>query len=119
MPDTAVPQNAFDNVDPHNDFQMGLFETFETARYGVLQDDVVLNKKPNLPLPAKAWGLLVWSERVRRFWLEGGPTNYTEAFNLAIKRYGYSTFDLEYYHDIATFDDYRKYLQKENDEGVS
>ena len=119
MPDTYLPQTAFYNTDSNVDFQMGVFETYNTERFGILQDDVVLNKRPGLSLPAKAWGVLIWSERVRRFWLEGGPTSYTEAFNLAIKRYGYSTFDLEYYYDIASFEDYKKYLKKENNERVS
>ena len=116
MPDTVVPQTTFYLADPNSDFQLGVFETHITERFGVLEDGFVMDKRPNLPLPAKAWGVLVWSYKVRDLWLEARPENYTEAINMAIKKFGYTTFDLEHYYDIAFFDDYMKYLLKESNE---
>lgn len=110
FPDTLIPDDVFAG-DPGDDFVMGVFQTMIPGRFGVLSDRGVINKDASLPIPATAWGVLGWSGRVVDYWLQTTPASYTDAINLAIKAFGYGTFPLAYYCDMATVQDYQDYLR--------
>ena len=108
MPDTVIPEHAFDIYMDAN-FYLGCFDTDMCERFGMVRDGGIVNKRPGEP--GQAWGTLMWTRIVRDWWLAyGDVSNYTNAFNLAMRTFGYKTYDLEYYHDIASFEDYRRLL---------
>lgn len=112
MPDTYYPANAFEGQTFSQPFYLGVFDTPTPERFGVLVDKKVVNKRA----PAgeyKAWGLLVWSQEVVDYWRGLYIANYTQAINLAIKEFGLHTFLIPYYYDMATWEDYQKFLEKE------
>lgn len=43
-------------------------------------------------------------------WRQNNAGDYTSAINQAIANFGYDTFDLNYYHDCGTWNDYRRWL---------
>lgn len=106
MPDTVMPENAFYIAPQYADFALGTFETDMPERFGVLQDGKVINKEKGLNVPAKAWGVIIWSRKVRDFWLQSEIKDYTHAINLAIMAFGLDTWPLAYYHDISCMSDY-------------
>lgn len=108
MPDTYMPEDAFYNA-PDCDFALGVFETNTPERFGVLCGDIVVNKQP-CAVPAVAWGALVWSARVVKFWYQIKPETYTHAINLAINKFGLETWDIGQYHDNASMRDYMEFL---------
>ena len=109
MPDTVLPENCFDIYMSDADFYLGCFDTNLSERFGMIRDGYIVNKHPGAD--GQAWGVLMWTKRIRDWWINyGDVTSYTNAFNLAMKTFGYKTFDLEYYHDIASFEDYRTLL---------
>jgi hypothetical protein len=91
-------------------FTMGIFETNTPERFGVIQDGRIIDKDPSLEKPATAWGVLSWRREVVDFWESAEVTDYTEAFNQAMEAFGYDTFLLEYYYDMASFEDYERYV---------
>lgn len=112
MPDTIIPIDALQQIELHlSAFGLGVFETDEPWRFGTIVDDVIVNKSSagsNL-----AWGIMEWSDDVSAFWESRKLLNYTQAINLAIKEYGYEVWPLDYYYDIASWDDYLKLLRRE------
>lgn len=112
MPDTYLPPDIF--AKPHDaDFVLGTFATKTPERFGVLIGDMVINKQHDLPTPARAWGVLEWSERVVDFWRSSKPQEYTQAINAAMREFGYQTFPITYYHDNASMRDYFNFLAGE------
>lgn len=108
MPDTVIPEHAFD-LYMGAPFMLGCFDTDMCERFGMVRDGFIVNKKPGEL--GQAWGTLMWTKQVRDWWLNYGDlSSYTNAFNLAMRTFGYKTYDLEYYHDIASFEDYRTLL---------
>ena len=94
------------------DFVLGTFVTMDPGRFGVLRDGVIVNKDADQAVPVRAWGVLSWTRAVVEFW-KGGPDvlDYTDAFNQAMAAFGFETFELDYYYDMASFDDYVRYLE--------
>ena len=111
MPDTFMPFHAF-NLVPEVDFSIGLFETDMPERFGVLVDGRVVDKNRDIPVPAQAWGGLVWSRAVKNLWLRSNVTDYTHAINLAIQAFGFETWRISFYHDFASIEDYQNYLRR-------
>lgn len=113
MPDTYYPQDIFDRPEMHQtDFNIGYFETIRPERFGVIQDGQIYDKYDFDSGNYMAWGALCWSEKVVRFWIDhiSEIKNHTDAFNLAMKEYGYTLCRMDYYHDMASWGDYEKFV---------
>jgi len=116
MPDTLLPEETFYRK-LEGDFMLGLFKTAEPERFGVvsigeLNMPTGINDK-DLSLKGTtqwAWGVAAWSRRVVDFWMSLGEAarNHTVAFNLAMTRFGCSTFELPFYYDMASWSDYQR-----------
>lgn len=113
MPDTIMPVNAFEKDPSGWNFTLGTFETNTPERFGCVENGMVVNKSLSISPPATAWGVLVWSRNVRDYWLSAYIETYTDAINQAMTKFGYGVFDLEYYYDLATLEDYKEYLDAE------
>ena len=112
MPDTVIPEDAFDTA-PHGcDFALGTFQTTRPERFGVIRDRQVVNKNRHLAPPCTAWGVLVWSKYVAGMWKLQPDQTYTQAINGAMKHFGFMTFELKYYYDVANEEDYYYALDK-------
>ena len=113
MPDTYYPANVFDRF-LLDDFEIGVFATKIPERYGVIIDHLIINKSKTLKGIQQAWGVLSWSQAVTLNWLDFeqrlGIETYTQAFNHAIETFGYGVVDMEYYHDMATWSDYKEFV---------
>ena len=114
MPDTFIPPAAFSNM-PSSMFSLGLFDTDKPERFGVLQDKRIANKKRDIEPPCMAWGVLSWTQEVVEHWRKVEPENYTHAINCAMAQFGFATWKLDYYYDMATFDDYSKFIRETYD----
>jgi MobA-like NTP transferase domain len=110
MPDTYFPMDGFSRWDGRG-FGMGLFETNAPERFGVLVDNVVVNKVSLRPGNYRAWGLLFWEKYHVDYWLEHQPADYTQAINRALQISPENIVDLNYYYDFATFSDYAHWMQ--------
>jgi len=113
MPDTYYPMDVFDHSEMHRtDFNIGWFETMVPCRFGVLMDGEIL-EKPKLGTGIyRAWGTLCWTNKVVDLWLNNLDkiNEHTDAFNLAIKEFGYQDYKMAYYHDMATWEDYSAFI---------
>jgi hypothetical protein len=88
MPDTFFPLEIFTDLIPDN-FMIGYFETAKPWRFGVLTDGGIKDKE-HLPTGTyQAWGVLGWTKKVVDFWQGNQYESHTEAFNAAIKEFGY------------------------------
>lgn len=114
MPDTYIPDRVFDGFQ-FEDFAMGMFDTNDPGNFGVLHNGIVYDKNKDIPTPARAWGVLAWSKRVRDFWNNLNPDTYTQAINAAIGSFGYKEFPLKYYRDIANYQAYSRLLKDIDD----
>ena len=112
MPDTLteIPTFRPGNVD----MTFGTFATEEPERFSIMQGETILTKPQNLAKGIyKAWGIVSWSREVSQFWaIQSGIKDYDLAFNLAMMRFPWTTLDLPYYHDIADWKSYRRYLSE-------
>ena len=119
MGDTYWDAKALERI-PVDMFSMGIFETDQAERFGMLRIDheqgiKIVNKQQGKK--GHAWGILAFHRAVRDYWLDRYLDDYTQAINFAIKHFDYQTFGLEYYYDIASFDDYVKFLGRLENEG--
>lgn len=116
MPDTYAPVDVFSKMSGA-DFEMGLFKTRRPERFGVLRSDRIVNKCNTFSVGTfDAWGVLGWSIDVTRFWMDYdknvGIETYTQAFNLAIERFGFQSVAIAYYHDMADWQNYRDFVSR-------
>lgn len=113
MPDTIFPIDTFSRNFSSTDLWFGYFQTNKPERFGVILEDRISDKNPYLSGKGSfpAWGVVVWSEAVAKFWLRN-PNIKTndEALNMAIRRFGFKSFPLKYYYDFASFSDYKEGL---------
>lgn len=111
MPDTYFSEGIFLDI-PDGDFVIGTHRTKTPERFGAILNGQVVNKPNHLDKKTyDAWGCLVWSKEIATIWAEAELTNYTDAINYAIEEKGVKTFDMGYYHDMATFQDYKDLLE--------
>jgi hypothetical protein len=110
MPDTIIPPDVFDRV-YYYDFMLGLFDCVQPSKFGVLRGNQIIDKQEG-NLPCQAWGVAVWSCNVVNFWRShiDEIETHTQAFNMAMDKFGFDTFKLDYYYDCGTFEDYREVL---------
>lgn len=119
LPDTVVSFDVSIVVRMMLDrpFVLGLFTTWEAERFSVVDDETVsIRTKPadrRIGLN-RAWGVAFWSAEVTDFFLEQKFGHYDPAFQAVMRKFGYSTFTLEKFHDIGTFGAYRTYLNEED-----
>jgi hypothetical protein len=112
FPDTAVKFKDYNELIVASDpFIMCTFETDMPERFGCLQDGWIVDKSEDIA-PATAWGVLSWTKVIADLWQIECPKTYTEAINMAIGEFGYSSYPLKSYHDMATIEDYRRYLNE-------
>jgi dTDP-glucose pyrophosphorylase len=113
MPDTFLDYTTFTHDFDYADFYLGTFTTTTPERFGVLVEDQVVNKSDKLEEKElyDAWGVLVWTKDVADFWLNVEPQDYTDAINKAMKVFTWDTFPLSYYFDMASWEDYRRFLE--------
>jgi len=111
MPDTWIMSGII--KEPAHDFTLGLFNTWKPERFGVLDDGEIVDKSTTFSGERQAWGILIWSRRVVDFWrgLDGNIETHTQAFNMAMREFGYNVFEIPVYKDIASFEDYKELLK--------
>jgi hypothetical protein len=109
MPDTYFNHDCWGR-ELADDFTLGLFNTDKPERFGMLRGNKIVDKQPGAA--GKAWGVLAWSDRVAEYWFENFNSieTSTQAFNMAMDKFGFSTFDLAYYYDCATMEAYKEIL---------
>jgi len=49
------------------------------------------------------------------YWKTEKPNDYTQAINLALKNFYWANWDIDYYYDMASFEDYQKFLEGRKD----
>ena len=115
MPDTLLPEKCFGYISGRDSFYLGLFNTIEGHRFGVWQgtylDNQIDDKRPeHKGEDCQAWGVVAWPKAAMYLWRKNNYTDHTEAFNHAIKTFGAETGEIDYYHDIADFEEYKNAL---------
>jgi len=108
MPDTIFPRDAFRRP-LLAEFNMGLFRTEKSERFGMVNGaGIITDKKEGKS--GLAWGLLAWSGQVQSYWRreDSNIQTHTQAFNMATAHYGFDMFELEFYADMASWEDYQK-----------
>jgi len=117
MPDTYFPSELFvrqfrkTTYGRKPQFFIGVHKTTMPERFGVLLENKVVNKQKLSDGTYDAWGTLVWTKEVAKFWIENPPETYTEAINSAMKEFEWETFAMEYYKDMATWKDYTEFIK--------
>lgn len=110
MPDTYFNTDIFGKMS-RLDFNIGYFETREPERFGVISEYEIIDKQPTGGVQ-KAWGVLSWSYKVAEFWtlFMDQIETHTQAFNMAISQFGFSMTKLDYYHDVANYEYYKRLI---------
>jgi len=108
MPDTYWPAKTFSEM-PMDGISLGVHRTATPERFGVIRDGIVVNKQ--MGEPGLAWGLLGWDKNVRDLWLATHLETYTDAINLAMQECKHHAVPMEYYYDMASFQDYAKFIK--------
>lgn len=113
MPDTYLPDDVFVNF-LEGDFTLGVFETTMPERFGVLTENGVVNKQPLPEGTYQAWGVLGWSDKVVKFWVDHMKfiETYTHAINMAMDEFGFSIKPMSFYYDLAGWVDYRGFVTR-------
>jgi len=111
MPDTYIQQDVFAR-DFKLDFYLGTFTTLTPERFGVLHEGKILDKNLDLPQDRayEAWGVIVWSKDVAEYWLASKVKSLPDAINRAMNVFEWDTFHLDYYYDISTWEEYKKFM---------
>ncbi len=112
MPDTLYPLDAFKRFSRES-FNLGLHLTDKPERFGVFVDGLIVDKAELPQGHYEAWGVLSWSRDIVELWQMVHPENYTEAINRAIECHGRYTWKLDFYYDMASFEDYRDWMLKD------
>jgi hypothetical protein len=109
MPDTYIPIDTFYRK-MTSDFMLGVFRTDRPERFGVVNADGRIEDKPQHLAGTNqlAWGALAWSSKVADFWRRNSTAfeTHTQAFNMAIEKFGCQAWRMDYYYDMASWADY-------------
>lgn len=108
MPDTVFPLNTF--MHDKADVLAGTFITNSPERFGVFHGNVIVDKRPDDGI-FTAWGVWIWSEKSMRTLIKTCLETHdlTQALNTIIGS-ELKTFPLAYYHDFASFEDYKDFI---------
>lgn len=109
MPDTYPDPGPFYEMIGTKGISLGTHWTLMPERFGVIRNGRAVNKSAGEP--GWAWGTLGWTKEVRDLWLYSALENYTQAINLAIQEYGLNCFPMAYYYDMATWEDYARFVK--------
>jgi len=114
----TMPDTVWEGTWPkeiYNQLDLGMFQTYEPSRFGVLHGNQISDKAqwPHTNTSHLAWGALAWTREVKEYWLteRRNLPDLTTALNAAMKRFGYSCFQISDYHDFANLSYYTRYLQ--------
>ena len=107
MPDTVTDIPLFPE-ELESPLVLGLFDTDEPERFGVIRDGYIVDKK--MGDDGKAWGAFMFSADVAQFWLDNKLEDHTAMLNAAIEEFGFTSWDIHVYRDIASYIDYIKFL---------
>lgn len=112
MPDTYQEQGRFP-ANPVRDFTIGIFDTWQPENYGVLLDGRITDKNTTLSGEQYAWGAVTWSRECVNLWrrYRDEITNYAQAFNMAMEKFGYETYRIGYYFDCGNMERYKELLR--------
>lgn len=112
MPDTYYPLDVFLYLQ-EKEFNLGTHKTNMPKRFGVLINDQICDKCDLDPGYYQAWGVLAWTKAVVEFWKSrlDDIESFTDAFNMAMHYFGFHTFEMQYYRDMASWDDYRELVR--------
>lgn len=108
MPDTYWPLDVFTRMGLPG-ISLGLHQTDNPERFGMLRNGTIVNKQ--LGQPGAAWGLLGWDREVRDLWNVTYLEGYTEAINLAMQECTWHSIPMDYYYDMASFNDYVNFIK--------
>lgn len=115
--DVYMPQDVFKRmyVEP---FYLGLFNTGRPHRFGILdrESNLVINKPTDYIIKegdtVPAWGYLAWGPDVTDYWMSRNDlTDYTQAINDTIMEFGLSEAPVDYYYDMANFEEYSNFIR--------
>jgi len=114
MPDTIFPVDCFRKNFSSFDLWLGCFKTNMPTRFGIVKNDRIYDKYSSFVdglTYYDAWGVVVWSDKVANFWKkEKEIETFSFALTLAMKKFGYKVFPLDYYYDMASWKDYEDYI---------
>jgi len=107
-PDVYMPTDWIAD-DTGQDFVIWVHYTDAPDRFGCLHHGQIHDKEFTSGMYT-AYGALAWSKKVRDYWMDNidNIKTHTDAFNMAMEEFGYICLSLDYYHDIASFKDYKE-----------
>jgi hypothetical protein len=108
LPDTVTD---FDPVDIRPGITFGTFKTTQPDRFSTIQQDKIYTKIPQVGT-FDAWGVVLWSPTIANA-MEAHYQNfmdYDDMFNAMMRLFGYHTFPLHYYYDLASIKHYMEYI---------
>lgn len=111
MPDTWTDIPLFpETLD--KPLMLGIFSTNQSERFGMLRDDVIVDKQQGEP--GMAWGAFMFNEDVAKMWLrkQNSYTDHTEMLNAALSEFDWGTWQINTYRDIASYYDYLRLLEE-------
>ena len=111
MPDVWMTSGCLP-IETEANFMLGIFTTFSPEHFGVLLNGEIMDKDTTISGVQQAWGAAIWSRNVVRFWKKwaGEIISHTQAFNMAMREFGYDLFEIPEYHDVGTFQAYKELL---------
>ena len=107
MPDTYTDMPLFPEV-IEKPLMLGVFETDESQRFGMVRGNAIVDKKEGKP--GEAWGAFMFNDEVAAYWKQGRFKNHTTMLSAAMKKFEWGTWEIELYHDVADFHEYLKLL---------
>ena len=103
MPDTLFKTNKLQLTDP---LTLGMFTTDHPEKFGVLYNGSIVDKSPTLIGTHSAWGTISWNEDMVKYWKSVKPNSFPEALSLGLSVFPSTTYSIESYEDIASWNDY-------------
>jgi hypothetical protein len=120
MPDTFYPKEVFmksRELLKDYAFVLGVFSTYSSDRFGILYRNNIFDKtiQPNFKTKHIAWGTLSWRREVADFWIENKPKDFVnDALNMALLNFKWTVVLMDYYWDMASWEDYKEFLYMEH-----
>ncbi len=109
LPDTVL--NYSDEI-PDAPLAFGVFQTDEAYRFSCLNRE--LNQFETKPKDRRfgiAWGMVVWDAYVSDELVKSICSTADDNFNWLMRLVNWETFILSEYHDLASFEYYKKWLE--------
>jgi hypothetical protein len=111
LADTFTKINPINHTAP---LTFGVFKTMQPERFSVIRGKQLITKQPALNAgQSDAWGCVMWTSDVAKFWKSQEFAHYDAAFQAAMDKFGFDTFTLPYYYDFGTFDAYADFIARQ------